>query len=852
MENDRITQLSEHSKLIVRDIEKEMKSAFLDYSMSVIVSRALPDVRDGLKPVHRRILYTMYEKGNDSSHAYRKSAETVGAVLGSYHPHGDASVYDAMVRLAQDFSLRYPLVDGQGNFGSVDGDSAAAYRYTEARLSKVSMNLLTDIDKDTVDFMLNFDETKQEPTVLPSLLPNLLINGSTGIAVGMATNIPPHNLNEVIDAIDLLIENKDIEIFELMECLKGPDFPTGGIIMGRSGIRSAYVTGRGKIILRARAEIQEQKNGRYHIIVTEIPYMVNKSRLIKNIADLVKEKKIEGISDINDESNNRKGMRIVIELKKDSNPQVILNQLYRYTQMQDTVGVIMIAIDNGEPKLMTLKDILTKYLDYQREVVRRKTMYELKKAEDRSHILEGLKKAIDIVDDIIATIRATKGTQVEAKEVIMEKYDFDDVQATAIVAFRLGQLAGLEIVKILNELDEINIKIENYKEVLSNDAKVLEIIKEQLNKIKEKFGDERRTAIENISGEVDIEDLIPEEDCVFTLTHFGYIKRQAVSVYQSQKRGGKGVTGLTRRDEDFVEELFVASTHDYIYFVTNQGRIHRVKGYQIMEGSRVSKGTNIVNLLQLQENEKVTSMIRVSDLENGYITMVTKAGIIKRTDISKYKHIRKTGINAISIDEGDSLAWAKITTGENELLVATRKGKIIRFKESDARAVGRTSRGVKAITLTNEDFVVGVSIAREGATLFTATDKGKGRRTKLEEYRLQNRGGKGIRNYGDSDLVAGIKIVDDCDDIMLISLEGIIIRMHAEDINIHGRYASGVRVMRLSENDVIVNVARTEKNNEAETVKPEEDNENDDENIDIEALEKEESLEDNIELSDEE
>ena len=838
MIEDRVTQLSEHSKLIVRDIEKEMKTAFLEYSMSVIVSRALPDVRDGLKPVHRRILYTMYEKNNDATHAYKKSAETVGAVLGSYHPHGDGSVYDAMVRLAQDFSLRYPLVDGQGNFGSIDGDPPAAYRYTEARMSKISMDLLTDIDRDTVDFMPNFDETKQEPVVLPSRMPNLLINGSTGIAVGMATNIPPHNLNEVIDAVTCLIENPDAEVAELMDHISGPDFPTGGIIMGRSGIRSAYATGRGKIILRARTEIEEVKNGRFQIIVTEIPYMVNKSRLIESIADCAKEKRIEGISDLNDEST-RKGMRIVIELKRDANPQVVLNQLFRYTQLQDTVGVIMIAIDKGEPKVMILKEILEKYLEFQVQVIRRRTLYDLKKAQDKAHILEGLTRAIDIVDDIIATIRSTKGSMSEAKEAVMNKFDFDEPQAAAIVAFRLGHLAGLEIVKIMQELGELQRKIAEWTELISCEENILRLIQTELTAIKEKYGDARRTDIENVSGEVDIEDLIEEEECVFTLTHYGYIKRLPITVYQSQKRGGRGITGLTRRDEDFVEELFVASTHDYIYFATDQGRLHRVKGYQVSEGSRTSKGLNIVNLLQLQNDEKVTSMIRIAaDLEDGFITMVTKAGIIKRTHISKYKNIRKTGINAINIDEGDSLAWAKITTGEDELLVATRKGMAIRFKEEDARAVGRNSRGVKAIRLSEGDNVVGVSVAREGATVITVTDKGKGRRTKMEEYRLQNRAGKGIRNYGKTDLVAGIKVIDEHDDIILISLEGIIIRMHAEDINVQSRYASGVRVMRLSENDVVVTVARTERDDEAEAAKPE--IEETDEIIDVLAIEQEE------------
>ncbi|MEG1476641.1 MAG: DNA gyrase subunit A, partial [Oscillospiraceae bacterium] len=673
------------TKLIVRDIEKEMKTAFLDYSMSVIVSRALPDVRDGLKPVHRRILFTMHERGNDPSHPYRKSADTVGSVLGSYHPHGDSSVYDAMVRMAQDFSLRYPLVDGQGNFGSVDGDPPAAYRYTEARMSKMAVELLTDIDKDTVDLMPNYNEEKTEPTVLPSRLPNLLINGSTGIAVGMATNIPPHNLCEIVDGAICVIENPDCELADLMEHIKGPDFPTGGIIMGRSGIRAAYATGRGKITLRGRAEIVEKPGNRFHIIVTEIPYMVNKSRLIENIADLVKDKRIEGISDLNDESN-REGMRIVIELKREANPQIVINQLYRYTQLQDTVGVIMLALDKGIPKVMTLKTMLQKYVEFQDEVVRRRTVYDLKKAEERAHILDGLKRATDVIDEIIATIRACKGGPAEVKQAVMDGFGFDEPQAAAIVAFRLGQLAGLEILKIENELSELSSKISNWKEILADDAKVLAIVKEQLLAMRDKYGDDRRTEIAHVSGEVDIEDLIPVEECVFTLTHAGYIKRQPSDTYHTQKRGGRGIVGLSRKDEDFVEELFVASTHDFILFVTDMGRIYRMKGYQIYEGSRTSRGVNIVNLLPLLPDEKVTSMLRVAEGDDaGYLVMVTKMGVIKRTLLSSYSNIRKSGLIAININEGDALAWTRITTGEDELIVATRDGMAIRFSEGDAR-----------------------------------------------------------------------------------------------------------------------------------------------------------------------
>ena len=817
--------ITEGTRLIVRDINDEMESAFIDYSMSVITQRALPDVRDGLKPVHRRILYTMHERGNDPSHPTRKSADTVGAVLGAYPPPGAAAGYDAMVRLAQDFSMRYPLVDGQGNFGSVDGDPPAAYRYTEARMSRLAVELLRDIDKDTVDFVPNFDESKQEPSVLPCRVPNLLVNGSTGIAVGMATNIPPHNLREVVDAIAALIENPDIELAGLMEHIKGPDFPTGGIIMGRSGIRAAYATGRGKITLRGRAEIEEKKNGRFQIIVTEIPYMVNKARLIENIADLVKDKRIEGISDLNDESN-RKGMRIVIELKREANPQVVLNQLYRYTQLQDTVGVIMLALDGGVPKVMTLKDMLQKYVDFQDSVVRRRTQHDLKKAEERAHILEGLKRATDIVDEIIATIRACKGGQAEAKQAVMDKFDFDEPQAAAICAFRLGQLAGLEILKIENELGELHAKITDWRETLADDRRVLQLVMDELNELREKYGDERRTEIAHVSGEVDIEDLIPEETCVFTLTHAGYIKRQPADTYQAQRRGGRGITALSRKEEDFVEELFLASTHDHILFVTDCGRIHRLKGYQIYEGSRTSKGVNIVNLLQLQPEENVTNMLRVpagAAEGESYLAMLTKQGVIKRTPLSAYENIRRSGLIAINLNDGDRLAWSGITSGENELVVATKQGMAIRFAESDLRVLGRTATGVRAIRLAEGDEVVGAGIVREGATVLTVTEEGKGRRTRIEDYRVQYRGGKGIRNYGEKGHVAGIRVISEEDDIILISLEGIIIRMHAGDINVQSRYGSGVRVMRLAEGDRVVTVARTERSDEEEVAKPEQD-----------------------------
>lgn len=824
--------ITEGTRLIVRDIQEEMETAFIDYSMSVITARALPDVRDGLKPVHRRILYTMHERGNDPYHPTRKSADTVGSVLGSYHPHGDASVYDAMVRMAQDFSLRYPLVEGQGNFGSVDGDPPAAYRYTEARLSKVAMEMLREIDKNTVDFGPNFDESKLEPSVLPCRIPNLLVNGSSGIAVGMATNIPPHNMREVVDGLIALIHEPEIELPGLMEHIKGPDFPTGGVIMGRAGIRAAYATGRGKITLRGRAEIVELKNGRYQIIITEIPYQVNKARMLENIADLAKEKRIEGIADLNDESN-REGMRVVIELKRDVNPQVILNQLYRYTQLQDTVGVIMLALDKGVPKVMTLKDMLQKYLAFQDEVIRRRTEFDLKKAQERAHVLEGLRRAVDIVDDIIYTIRHCKGGKPEAKAAIMEKFGFDDPQATAIVNFQLGQLAGLEILKIDNELGELHGKISDWTAILADDAKVLAIVEDELNAMREKFGDDRRTEIAHVSGEVDIEDLIPEEQCVFTFTHAGYIKRQPADTYTAQRRGGRGITALSRKEEDFVEKLFLASTHDDILFVTDQGRVYRLRGYQVYEGSRTSRGTNIVNLLPLQDGEQVASMMRVTkddiateEKDGGsYLTMVTKNGIIKRTPLSAYQNIRKSGLIAINLNEGDALAWSRITSGKDDLVVATKNGQAIRFHESDARSVGRTSIGVRAIRLMGDDQVVGVGILREGASVLTVTEHGKGRRTPESEYRAQYRGGKGIRNYGPKDHVAGVKILDDEDDIIMISLEGIIIRMHAEDINLQSRYGSGVRVMRLGENDRVVTVARTDRDDSEEVAKPEDDGE---------------------------
>ena len=809
----------DNTKYLNVDIEKEMRTAFLEYSMSVIVSRALPDVRDGLKPVHRRILYTMHEKGLEPTKGYRKSADTVGAVLGGYHPHGDQSVYDALVRMAQSFSLRYPLVEGQGNFGSVDGDPPAAYRYTEARMSKIAVDMLTDIDKDTVDFGPNYDDTTTEPLVLPARVPNLLINGAVGIAVGMATNIPPHNITEVIDAVCYLIDNPEADLFELMEFIKGPDFPTGGIIMGRAGIRAAYATGRGKITLRSRAEIEEKAGGRYHIIVTELPYMVNKARLVENIADLVRDKRIEGISDLRDESD-RDGMRIVIELKKEANPQVVLNRLYSYTQMQDTVGVILLALDNGEPKVMTLKTVLERYVEFQGEVVRRRTMFDLKKATERAHILQGLKVAIDEIDETLRLLRASKGIP-EGKRALIERFDLDDVQASAIVAMRFGQLTQLESGKIMEERDMMLAKVAEYEKILASEELIMGIIKTEIAAVREKYGDERKTEIAQVSGEVDIEDLIPVEDSVFTLTHLGYIKRQATDTYQTQKRGGRGITGLTRRDEDFVEELFIASTHDYLLFVTNMGRIYRLKGYEVPEGSRISRGINIVNLLALQPDEKVTSLLRVEKGadEQGYLVMGTKKGIVKRTTLLSYKNIRKSGLIAITLDEGDELAFSAITSGDQHLIVATKNGMAIRFSEADARAVGRTARGVKAIALVGDDVVVGMAVVKQGAALLTVTEKGAGRRTLMEDYRTQYRAGKGIRNYaGKGGKVAGVIVAEGGDDVIIISAEGIIIRMHAEDIALQSRYAGGVRVMRMQESDYIVTVARAERSDDEEDV----------------------------------
>lgn len=803
-------ELQGQEKIINVDIEREMKKSFLDYSMSVIVSRALPDVRDGLKPVHRRILYTMFENNLYPDRAYRKCADTVGSVLGRYHPHGDASVYDALVRLAQDFSTRYLLVDGHGNFGSVDGDPPAAYRYTEARMSKTSMEMVADIEKETVDFRPNYDDRLQEPEVLPSRFPNLLVNGSTGIAVGMATNIPPHNMGEVIDGMCAMIDQPDITLEGLMEHIKGPDFPTGGIIMGRSGIRAAYGTGRGKIIVRARAEIVEKDNGRYKIIVTELPYQVNKARLIENIAELVKDKKIEGITNIEDHSD-RNGMHMVIDIKRDASPQIVLNQLYSYTQMQTTFGAIMLAIVNGEPKTLTLKEMLGEYIEFQKDVVTRRTRYDLRKAEERAHILEGLRIALDFIDEVIAILRSAKSVP-EGKTALMERFELDEIQANAIVQMRLGQLTGLERQKIEDELAALGIKIAEFKEILENEIRLLGLVKEEALAVKAKFSDERRTEIAAISGEVDIEDLIPREECIFTMTNFGYVKRQKMDTYKTQNRGGRGVTGMTTRDEDVPTEIFVINSHDYVLFFTNLGRVYRLKCYEVPEGSRTSKGMNIANLLPIGSDERVTSIIRVPEFdEENYLVMVTRKGIIKRTDLMAFHTARKGGVIAIDLDEEDELSWVDITDGKQELLVATQKGMSIRFKETDVRAMGRTARGVKALTLKENDVVKGMCVLHEGCLVLTVSETGYGRLSPASDYRTQTRGGKGLINYhvekyGD---VASVKAVNVDEDIIIISSDGIIIRIQANSIRECARPSKGVRVMRINgEESKVVTLAR--------------------------------------------
>lgn len=801
----------ENEKIVDIEINKEVRQAFLDYSMSVIVSRALPDVRDGLKPVHRRILYTMFENNLYPNAAYRKSADTVGSVLGRYHPHGDASVYDAMVRLAQSFSMRYTLVDGHGNFGSVDGDPAAAYRYTESRMSKISMKMLEDIDKDTIDWGTNYDDRLKEPSVLPARFPNLLVNGSTGIAVGMATNIPPHNLREVVNGMCALIDDPEISDEGLMDYIKGPDFPTAGIIMGRGGIRQAYTTGRGKIILRSRAEIKEKKSGRYQISVTEIPYQVNKARLIESIANLVKDKKIEGISDINDYSS-REGMEIVIDLKKDANPELVLNQLYSFSQMQITYGIINLALVNGIPKVLTLKEMLSEYIKHQESVITRRTQFDLKKAQERAHILKGYVIALDNIDEVVEILKKSPNVQ-EGKEALMERFGLDEAQADAIVKMRLGQLTGLERDKILNELAELEAKIAEYEAILADESKILAIVKEETTQIAEKFSDERRTEILNVSGNVDDEDLIPVEECVITLTKFGYLKRQTLESYQAQHRGGKGIKGMTRREEDVTEIMISCSTHDYLMFFTNFGKCYRLKGYRIPESSRTSKGMNVINLLPIEEGEKVTAMVRVQNFESetDYFCMITRNGIIKRTKVNAYNTNRKGGLKAIVLDEEDELIKVLYTTGEQDLLVATNSGMSIRFNETGARPIGRTARGVKAIELNEGDTIVGAAAIDEGTNILTVTETGYGRRSECSDYRLQKRAGHGLINYKTEKYgkVAAVAAVTDDDDIILISESGIIIRMSVSEISTFGRPSKGVKLMKLAEDDKVISMVVT-------------------------------------------
>ena len=808
----------DNQKIVDVEISDEIRKAFLDYSMSVIVSRALPDVRDGLKPVHRRILYAMYKNNLYPTNPYRKCATTVGDVLGHYHPHGDASVYDAMVRLAQTFSMRHILVDGHGNFGSIDGDPPAAYRYTESRLSKTAMKMLDDIKKETVDWAPNFDDTENEPTVLPARFPNLLVNGSSGIAVGMATNIPPHNMREVVEGMCCLIDNPEAELEEIMEHIKGPDFPTAGIIMGARGIREAYATGRGKIYVRAKAEIVEARGDRFKIVVTEIPYGVNKARLITRIADLVKEKRLEGIADIQDYSD-RRGMHIEIVVKRDANAQVVLNNLYKMTDMQVTFGAILLALDDGVPKVMNLKQILEKYILFQRDIIRRRTEFDLKKAQERAHILEGLAKAIDIVDEVIATIRACRGGQAEAKQAIMDKFGFDDPQASAIVAYRLGQLAGLEIEKIMNELDELHAKIKDFSDILANAYRIDEIIKSESREIAEKFGDERRTEISAFTGDVDDEDLIPVEDCILTLTERGYMKRQTVDTYRAQNRGGKGIMGMSRREEDYAKTMFACSTHDFILIFTNKGKVFKMKGYQIPEASRTSKGINVVNLLPLEQGETVSAMVRIPEEEDrAYLCMVTRNGIIKRTAINQYDHIRKTGIIAINLDEDDELCWVDVTDGERQLVVATHDGMAICFNESDARLIGRTARGVKAIQLSEGDYVVGFAVAQEDKQLLTVSETGYGRKSEFSDYRVQSRAGKGLINYRTAQFgkVAMIAPVDDDNDVIMITTDGIVIRTHAEQISAFKRPSKGVKVMKVKENERLATLSIVDKYEEEE------------------------------------
>lgn len=834
--------MSDHQQTGVKQIRisEEVQESFLNYAMSVIVSRALPDVRDGLKPVHRRILYGMHELGNYSDKPYKKSARIVGDVMGKYHPHGDSSIYDAMVRMAQDFSYRYVLVDGHGNFGSIDGDGAAAMRYTESRMSKITMEMLRDINKDTIDYEPNYDGTEKEPKVLPARFPNLLVNGASGIAVGMATNIPPHQLGETIDAVIALAENPAITTEELMEIIPGPDFPTGGLILGRSGIRRAYETGRGTIVVRAKVEIETSDNGKETIIVNEIPYQVNKAKLIEKIAELVREKRIEGITNLRDESD-RRGMRIVIEVRRDANANVILNNLYKYTAMQTNFSVNMLALVHGQPKVLSLKEVIHYYLEHQKEVITRRTQFELKKAEDRAHILEGLRIALDHIDEIIHIIRSSR-TGEEAKPILMERFNLTDRQAQAILDMRLVRLSGLEREKIENEYKELQVLIAELKSILADESKIIGIIKEELIEIKEKYNDTRRTEITAGGPEMlEDEDLIPEEDSVVTLTHKGYIKRLASSTYRSQKRGGRGVQGMGTHDDDFVEHLLFTSTHDVILFFTSKGKVYRTKGYEIPEFSRTAKGLPIINLLPLDKEEKVTAMIRVEEYnEDLYFIFTTKTGITKRTSLSQFSNIRTNGLIAINLHEDDELISVRLTDGSKHVVIGTRNGMLIRFDENDIRPMGRTAAGVKGIKLREDDYVVGMEIVEENQEILVVTEKGYGKRTPESEYRIQNRGGVGIKTIQITEKngpMCAIKTVGGTEDIMLITNNGILIRMDVNDISCIGRNTQGVRLIRLAEDECVATVARVKKeNDDEETTDIEKDNENKDRNLSSEDL----------------
>lgn len=806
-------------KIIPRNIETEMKTAYIDYAMSVIVSRALPDVRDGLKPVHRRILYAMYEDGITADKPYRKCANTVGSVLGRYHPHGDSSVYDAMVRMAQEFSLRYPLIDGHGNFGSIDGDGAAAMRYTEARMSKISEYMLTDIEKNTVEFMPNYDDRLQEPTVLPARIPALLVNGSSGIAVGMATNIPPHNLTEVINGIIKIIDEDEVTDEDLMAVIKGPDFPTEGVILGREGIKQAYTTGRGKITVRAEAEIEEMSGNKQRIIVSSLPYQVNKAKLIENIASLVREKRIEGISEIRDESDRKEKVRVVIELKRDANAKVVLNQLYKFTQMQDTFGIIMLALVNGEPKILTLRQCLDYYIEHRKNVILRRTQFELDKALARAHILEGLKIALDNIDEVINIIRSAYD---DAKERLMERFKLSDIQAQAILDMRLKTLSGLQREKIDEEYNQLMALIAHLRDILNSDRLVYDIIKEELLEIKEKFGDERKTKIAAAEGEFDVEDLIKEEQTVVALTHFGYIKRMPVDTYKSQRRGGKGITGIATREEDFVKQIFTASTHDTILFFSNLGKLYRLKGYEIPEAGRTARGTAIVNLLQLDNGEKISAVIPINNFAEGkYLLMGTKNGLIKKTALSEYSTSRKTGLLAITLKEDDELIDVRLTDGEDNVVLVTKKGMSITFDEKDVRPVGRSAQGVIGIRLDEDDQVIGMEsiITGNNATLLAITENGFGKRTELEEYRVQNRGGRGVITYKitpKTGNIVGIRIATGTEDIMLITDKGTIIRLKVKDVSILGRLTQGVTLMRTNDGGKVVSMELIEPTEEEE------------------------------------